>query len=236
VASISCILLFLVAFVSVHELLHVFTDAGNKTTLDIEPKANNICTRDELLKFHGKFYSSNVMALAILGREPLDQLSEMATRMFSDIENKNVTVPVYKETPLTADQLKVGKPLACLSFWVFEYLEILHGYFFPHDNTCGPLVFGDRPNYFFKWPKKIKSIPVIMSETLDQWILLRRVLIQLWDEWSEFFNEKRLHGHKSHGKHVFLFEPKCHVGEVITRSMLSYRLELQYFWFRSHQF
>ena len=130
-----------------------------------------------------------------------------------------------------------GWQASCLFiFWVFEYLEILHGYFFPHDNTCGPLVFGDRPNYFFKWPKKIKSIPVIMSETLDQWILLRRVLIQLWDEWSEFFNEKRLHGHKSHGKHVFLFEPKCHVGEVITRSMLSYRLELQYFWFRSHQF
>jgi len=94
-------------FVSVHKLLHLFSVSGNKTTLDIEPKANNICTRDELLKFHGKFYSSNVMALAILGREPLDQLSEMATRMFSDIENKNVTVPVYEESPFTAEELKV---------------------------------------------------------------------------------------------------------------------------------
>jgi len=47
------------------------------------------------------------MALAILGREPLDQLSEMATRMFSDIENKNVTVPVYEESPFTAEELKV---------------------------------------------------------------------------------------------------------------------------------
>lgn len=41
---------------------------GNKDTLDTIPKSKGINTRDELLKFHSKYYSSNIMSLAVLGK------------------------------------------------------------------------------------------------------------------------------------------------------------------------
>jgi hypothetical protein len=41
---------------------------GNKQTLDIIPKEKGINVREELLKFHDTWYSSNIMALAILGK------------------------------------------------------------------------------------------------------------------------------------------------------------------------
>jgi insulysin len=41
---------------------------GNKQTLDILPKESGINVREELLKFHDTWYSSNIMALAILGK------------------------------------------------------------------------------------------------------------------------------------------------------------------------
>nr|CAB3255240.1 insulin-degrading enzyme [Phallusia mammillata] len=79
---------------------------GNKFTLDTNPKNNNLCVRDELLKFHGKYYSANMMSMAVIGRETLDELSEMVLELFSDILNKDVKVPVYEKSPYTAEQLQ----------------------------------------------------------------------------------------------------------------------------------
>lgn len=41
---------------------------GNKKTLDEDPKAKGVNVRDQLLKFHSTWYSSNIMSLAILGK------------------------------------------------------------------------------------------------------------------------------------------------------------------------
>lgn len=41
---------------------------GNIETLDIIPKQKNIDVRQELLKFHKMWYSSNIMALSVLGK------------------------------------------------------------------------------------------------------------------------------------------------------------------------
>lgn len=41
---------------------------GNKETLDIIPKQKGINVREKLLEFHNKFYSSNIMALCVLGK------------------------------------------------------------------------------------------------------------------------------------------------------------------------
>lgn len=41
---------------------------GNKYTLKTAPKEKNINIREELLKFHSEWYSSNIMALAVLGK------------------------------------------------------------------------------------------------------------------------------------------------------------------------
>lgn len=41
---------------------------GNKETLDVIPKEKGINVREELLKFHEKWYSANLMTLAVLGQ------------------------------------------------------------------------------------------------------------------------------------------------------------------------
>lgn len=41
---------------------------GNKLTLETRPSQKGIDIRQELLKFHSTFYSSNLMGLCVLGR------------------------------------------------------------------------------------------------------------------------------------------------------------------------
>lgn len=41
---------------------------GNKTTLNDIPKATNVNVRDELIQFHQKWYSANIMSLAVFGK------------------------------------------------------------------------------------------------------------------------------------------------------------------------
>jgi len=57
---------------------------GNKDTLDTIPKASGINVRDELLKFHEKHYSANIMCLTVLGKESLEEL-------------QNIVVPAAKK-------------------------------------------------------------------------------------------------------------------------------------------
>lgn len=77
---------------------------GNKETLLDIPKKNGLDTRAELIKFHDKWYSSNIMSLSILGRESLDELEEMTLKYFADIENKNVELPHWSDKVFLEDQ------------------------------------------------------------------------------------------------------------------------------------
>ena len=45
-----------------------FLYTGNKYTLETKPQELGIDVREELLKFHSNYYSSNVMSLVVLGR------------------------------------------------------------------------------------------------------------------------------------------------------------------------
>ncbi|XP_055592583.1 insulin-degrading enzyme [Uranotaenia lowii] len=78
---------------------------GNKKTLLEDTRKNNINIREELMKFHAKWYSANIMSLAVFGKESLDELEEMVVKMFSQIENKNVTSPRWKDMPFSEKQL-----------------------------------------------------------------------------------------------------------------------------------
>ncbi|KAH9363197.1 hypothetical protein HPB48_017558 [Haemaphysalis longicornis] len=42
--------------------------SGNKATLDVIPKSKGLLVRDELLRFHQQWYSSNIMSLVVLGK------------------------------------------------------------------------------------------------------------------------------------------------------------------------
>lgn len=77
---------------------------GNKQTLLDIPKENEIDIRAELIKFHQRWYSSNIMSLAIFGKESLDDLEEMTIKYFSDIENKNVELPKWSDKVYLDDQ------------------------------------------------------------------------------------------------------------------------------------
>ncbi|XP_065170967.1 insulin-degrading enzyme isoform X2 [Atheta coriaria] len=78
---------------------------GNKMTLDIGPKERGIDVRDELLKFHAQWYSANIMSLAVLGKESLDELEAMVVELFADVENKNVEAPSWPVHPFKAEQM-----------------------------------------------------------------------------------------------------------------------------------
>jgi secreted Zn-dependent insulinase-like peptidase len=75
---------------------------GTRETLADRPGAP---VRDDLLKFYDRYYSANLMALVVLGREDLDALEAMVESMFSPVPNHGVSiadidVPLYAEGSL----------------------------------------------------------------------------------------------------------------------------------------
>jgi insulysin len=82
--------------------------SGSSETLRDWPLKEGLDVRDELIKFHSHYYSANLMKLAVLGREPLDQLTQWVVEKFSAVRNKNLLVPTFGGSPLTENQLKVG--------------------------------------------------------------------------------------------------------------------------------
>jgi len=77
---------------------------GNVETLSTIPKSKGIKVRDSLLDFHNEWYSSNIMALAVCGKESLDELEKMVVDLFSGVANKKVTVPEWPEHPFGPEQ------------------------------------------------------------------------------------------------------------------------------------
>ena len=61
--------------------------------------------RKDLLEFHEKFYSANIMKAVICGKETLDTLEGWAKEYFDPIKNANVTVPKVTDIPFEAEQL-----------------------------------------------------------------------------------------------------------------------------------
>uniref|UniRef100_A0A8C4NB61 Insulin-degrading enzyme n=2 Tax=Eptatretus burgeri TaxID=7764 RepID=A0A8C4NB61_EPTBU len=79
---------------------------GNKYTLETRPNELGLDVRNELLKFHSKFYSANLMALCVLGKESLDELMDLVIKLFSEVENKNVPVPNFPDHPYQEEHLR----------------------------------------------------------------------------------------------------------------------------------
>lgn len=79
---------------------------GNLETLWNAPRAAGLDIRDELLKFHAKYYSANMMKLVVLGRESTDQLTQWVIEKFSGVPNKGSDVPRFPNSPLSEEQLR----------------------------------------------------------------------------------------------------------------------------------
>ncbi|CAG8520538.1 10649_t:CDS:10, partial [Scutellospora calospora] len=78
--------------------------SGNLFSLKELPLQKGLNIRDELLKFHDKYYSANLMKLVVLGRDPLDQMALWVVDKFSGVKNKGIPVPTF-ECPLTESEL-----------------------------------------------------------------------------------------------------------------------------------
>ena len=77
---------------------------GNAETLADRPGAG---VRDALIAFHESRYSSHLMKLVVVGREPLDVLEDRVRARFEavprrDVEPPRITVPLYREGLLPA--------------------------------------------------------------------------------------------------------------------------------------
>ncbi|KAJ2811180.1 metalloprotease [Coemansia furcata] len=89
---------------------------GNIETLKQGAKDYGLDLHEELVKFYNKYYSSDIMRLAIYGSQSLDQLVEWAVSKFSDIKkfwNKYVnpsTALTYTRVDVQMWSSKIWKP------------------------------------------------------------------------------------------------------------------------------
>ena len=81
---------------------HVFSKfgTGNKESL-----TNSLNLRESLIEFHSTWYSSNIMTLAVLGREDLDTLEDVVLEYFEGVKDKKVMVPEWTDPPFPEDFL-----------------------------------------------------------------------------------------------------------------------------------
>lgn len=98
---------------------------GNKWTLWENTKENDIKIREELINFQNRWYSANIMGLAVSGRETLDELEEMVIAKFAAVKSKGIEAPhwqplVYEEGDQKGMQLNVvpvkDSRSLCISF------------------------------------------------------------------------------------------------------------------------
>ena len=76
---------------------------GNRKSLVEMPKADGTDVRGALQAFHRKYYSTNLMSLVILGKEPLDTLQQWAVSAFGDSPNHRIERPLA-----TTDKLPIA--------------------------------------------------------------------------------------------------------------------------------
>lgn len=79
---------------------------GNRETLWVRPKEKNVDVRSSLLEFHKNHYSANIMSLAVLGSESLDELQLLVESLFTDVVNSDVAAPIWPENPYGENELQ----------------------------------------------------------------------------------------------------------------------------------
>lgn len=85
-----------------------YFNIGSRETLHDTPRRNGIDIRKALLAFHARYYSANLMKLAIVAPYDLDTLQSWVVDLFSEVENRDVDHPwrAYQHIPpLLPDQI-----------------------------------------------------------------------------------------------------------------------------------
>lgn len=100
---------------------------GNLDTLSDKPNSK---LQDELIKFHYKYYSANLMKGVIYGSRPFNELAAIAAKTFGRIPNRQATVPAIDKPLLTPAQKGVA-----IHYVPEEPLNLLKIEFMLNDNT-----------------------------------------------------------------------------------------------------
>ncbi|CAG2168148.1 unnamed protein product [Oppiella nova] len=82
-----------------------FQMANNESLKEI-PYAKGIDVRQELLSFHERWYSANIMSLVVLGKECIQELQELVIPMFSGIRNNSAIAPKWTTNPFSDPYLR----------------------------------------------------------------------------------------------------------------------------------
>ena len=77
---------------------------GSMETLRDREEAS---ARETLIKFYNQYYSANIMALTVLGKESLDQLEQMVSDRFSQIPDRGVAPPLFTQQYMDAELMPV---------------------------------------------------------------------------------------------------------------------------------
>ncbi|CAG7816471.1 unnamed protein product [Allacma fusca] len=96
---------------------------GNRKTLWDDTRKNGIDVCSSLKEYHRQYYSSNIMSLAVLGKETLDDLQVMVEKMFCEVKNFDIPLPRWEESPYTSEQLQ--KRLSVVPIKDVRYLTML---------------------------------------------------------------------------------------------------------------
>eukprot|EP01018_Ginkgo_biloba_P032600 Gb_24525 [translate_table: standard] len=80
---------------------------GNLDTLDVRPKARGLDVREELIRFYGRHYSSNLMHLVIYGKENIEDLQNMVDAKFSAIKNTQRSRPYFAGQACHPEHLQI---------------------------------------------------------------------------------------------------------------------------------
>ena len=65
-----------------------------------------ITVRDALIKFHKEHYSANLMVLAVVGRNTLDELEQLVVPLFAKVPNHDRPAPTWSEQAYPDDRLR----------------------------------------------------------------------------------------------------------------------------------
>ena len=100
---------------------HDYSKFGTGSRETLWPASGAARLREELLAFHSRWYSANLMGLCVLGSESLDRLTQLVVDLFAPVRNLNAPVREWRDHPLTDEHLKardahVFLEFKCMSF------------------------------------------------------------------------------------------------------------------------
>lgn len=74
-----------------------FAIGSTHTLRDRTDGSGSTTVRQQLVEFYAKYYSANIMTLAVVGKESLDQLEEWVTQSFSAIPSHNARLQLFMQ-------------------------------------------------------------------------------------------------------------------------------------------